>query len=260
MSEANLPLEEYDYIEIRSGAPFSSRVDDVEEHLQAADRCVATLKQTDSIRLMVLETWLFVDFSVRQMLMSALKLNEVNHEDYDLRYNLLPNSFHACVDLLLDIKLTNESLTPPETDKRVRIAPRKFLRFIRQEVEDFWDKLQEVKEDYYRKHQSDIVEKLEAGTPEEVDYYLSLENSLDDTERQRVSSTWLEAVSEVDDDWRRKAKQLNTARNKAAHSHNEADIAAKLGKHGGGLEEKVRGKCLEMLETLMGVVPADMEK
>jgi len=97
-------------MKFESNIAFFGTRDDLSEFKQVAEKCLETIEETNNIRLIVIETWLFVDFSVRQLIMSALDLSKFNHEDYDLRYKLIPKNFSESLELLEKIKNTNEKL------------------------------------------------------------------------------------------------------------------------------------------------------
>ena len=73
-------------IRVKNKLLFYGSVHELEEYLDIAEKCVSLVKSSESIRLIVLETWLFIDYSIRQLIMGALDLTRYNHEDYDLQY------------------------------------------------------------------------------------------------------------------------------------------------------------------------------
>jgi hypothetical protein len=66
------------------------KVSDWKECEARAQAYVQILAETQSVRLMVLETWFFVDFAIRELLMYGLQLDKIDNADLDLRYTLLP--------------------------------------------------------------------------------------------------------------------------------------------------------------------------
>ena len=104
---------------------FIGTVSKFEEFLKIAENCIETIKKSDNIRLIVLETWLLIDYGVRELLLCAIDSSSINRDDYDLRYKALP-SFRACISLLVKIKQTNTKL-PPDPDINAINLPVKFF-------------------------------------------------------------------------------------------------------------------------------------
>lgn len=65
-------------IPLKTDLLFTGSAFDVEEFIGIAEKCVSLVHEATSVRLIVLETWLFVDYSMRQVLMST-----VAHERYE---------------------------------------------------------------------------------------------------------------------------------------------------------------------------------
>ena len=230
---------------------FMGSVNELDEFLKSADNCIETVKQSDNIRLIILETLLFLDyFGVRQLLMSALDLGQLNHEDYDLRYRLLPRSFRECLNLLDKIKKVNQDLLPNPEHHRIRL-PMKFLFFLKREHKDFLDNFISIEEDYYKKYHPELARQDPLSN---VSSSILSQRSQDKDTFRRLSDSWLESVARIDDDWISKAKKLNDARNLAAHSYDNKKITACIGYAGEKADDQVKSYCLQLIEELMGVI------
>lgn len=240
------PLKE---IRVKSKLLFYGSVYELEEYVDIAEKCVSLVKSSESIRLIVLETWLFIDYSIRQLIMGALDLTRYNHEDYDLQYNLLPRSFEACLTLLVRLKNSNEKLPSNPEHGRV-LLPGRFAFFLMKEHRQTFDELIEAEREYYRKffpsllpHENDGTEAISLSPVKVTSHSY-----------RRLSDDWLEAVADIDEEWSKKASKLNAARNLAAHSHDVPKIVARMGYSGENANQHVKNHCLELLEQMIGIV------
>jgi hypothetical protein len=91
---------------------FYGNLDEWQEYNSQAKAYLAAIGGTDSLRLIVLETWLFIDYTIRWLLLFGLNLDEVDSPELDLRYSLLPADFRRCVQLIQ--KLRDFNLGRPE--------------------------------------------------------------------------------------------------------------------------------------------------
>ena len=84
---------ELDGIEFSEDVLFYGSSLRLKELVKLAEKCIKEVEGSINVRLIVLETWLFIDFCIRELLMSGLDLNRANTDAFDLRYHILPNSF-----------------------------------------------------------------------------------------------------------------------------------------------------------------------
>jgi len=243
-----------DIIKVKTELLFYGSVLELEEYLNTAENCLAAVRNSTNIRLIVLETWLFLDYSIRLLLMGAFSLGKYNHEEYDLRYNLLPRSFEACLTLLLKLKKTNKELLPNPENNRI-LFPMRFLLFLKKEHKDFLEKLIEKEKEYYQKNFPLLSKENNKITVSSVPNIKIVSNNY-----RRISDTWLEAVAGIDEEWSNKATKLNGARNLAAHSYDVQKIAARLGYTGKRASELVTTHCMELLEQMIGIVSKPKDK
>ena len=75
-----------------ASVPFWGRIDQLQKLSDLVGRCVETVTESESPRDMVLETWLVLDYAVRDLVVSGYGLYKFCQEDFDLRYILLPKS------------------------------------------------------------------------------------------------------------------------------------------------------------------------
>ena len=77
---------EYIWDEDREDVLFYGNVYDLEELRSLLDNCLEVLKTSGSAREMVLETWLALDFAIRQFLLAGFDLSRFCDEEFDLKY------------------------------------------------------------------------------------------------------------------------------------------------------------------------------
>ncbi|MBL7125500.1 MAG: hypothetical protein ISS51_05355 [Dehalococcoidales bacterium] len=205
---------------------------------------------------MVLETWLTVDFAVRQFLLAGFELVRFCDEGFDLRYSLLPSSFMALLRLFKDAVKHNSKFSlepdPPHPDKIGGFrASYQFWSFIRDKHKSLLDKIKEVSREYILEMNPELRDHiLEEG---KTAFFLT--NSLDESKStaKKMNLEWRKVASKFDKSWFELAEQLNNARNIAAHAVDADKIGRQFGLTGGNLSELIRDKCRSILSILLSV-------
>jgi len=213
---------------------FFGTLDDLERFGAQAKASIELIASATSIRLIVLETWLFIDYAVRELLMSGLQLDRVDNEDFEIRDALLPKGLLDCVRLLRRLRDVNLDL--PEEPEHAITGPARMWKHFREIDPGLGKRLAAAQESYRKTFQ--LPPRPSALWPRPV--YRS------------VPKGWIEAVSRVDKNWIKRAEELNKARNLAAHSHDESNIALQLRVQGPDRLEGVRTACLGLIRELTG--------
>lgn len=231
---------------------FYGLVKDMEPFFKNADKTIHTILTANNTRLIVIEAWLFCDFSIRTILLAAIDQKHVNLPEYDLRYQCLPSRFEDCIRLLMKIRETN-ALLPKDPEARRLKMDGEFLDFLFREHRDFLDRLMELEYAFYKSRYPQLAKTVSLSNPVYVGFG---ESSVFDTGPKtkyvRVPDGWLTATESIDEDWAKRACRLNRARNKAAHSHDEQAIAEALGIAGANSLQRVREECVQVLTELWG--------
>ncbi|MBA7477765.1 hypothetical protein ES707_13179 [subsurface metagenome] len=214
------------------------------ELVKLAGKCIGEVEGSNNIRLIVLETWLFIDFCIRELLMSGLGLNSVNIDTCDLRSQLLPISFSRCIELIEKLKKTHSGL-PQDPDVKAIKLPPCFIFFTKKHYPNFLSKLLDIEKEYYSKHVPELVTKkynpLEVETiPSSVQY-------------SRIPEGWIKAVERIDQDWIKSANRLNNARNQAAHSYDSKKILQRMGYSGTSAVAHLKDECVKLLRNIIGL-------
>lgn len=213
---------------------FFGTLDAWDQYEAQAQAYFEILQGSASIRLIVLETWLFVDYAVRELLMSGFQLQKVDDSELDLRYNLLPRGLHDCVRLLKKLRDVNRRL-PVRPEQPITGRSRKWKYF--DEFDPGLSKRIAAAEMSY-------FETFKIPQPDVVIYK---------NKYRSVPEGWLDVADQIDEPWSELVNRLNGARNLAAHCHDEARIAARLGCTGPNRLELVRAECGRTAEDLVGV-------
>ena len=226
--------------------PFMGGVNKWIEFLTFADKSFECIVSSENPREIVLESWLLVDYCVRNLILSAFDLSSVDISCFDARYDLLPQSHHSCLEILrklinsyvvtvsdqLEIVRTDEEYSPVHFNVQ-------FFMYLSQHEEDLLNRLEELRKDFTSSNYPNqiIAPSMVPRTNSEF----------------RLNSSWIAFTTNLRDDWFRKAKKLNGARNKAAHTHDHQPILEKLGITGPNSTDLTKKECLSLIEDLIGI-------
>jgi hypothetical protein len=236
-----------------AATPFWGRIEQLEELSKLVSCCVQTVTESKSTREMVLETWLVLDYAVRDLIVSGYDLYRFCQEDFDLRYILLPRSFVGLLRLLQETASCQSSLPEePCSPKRHDYPPYirssyGFFKYLMENHSEISERLKAIEAQYFAIRHPELAEQIGEG----VQFFCAPKER--GAERQRLPSGWLEVVRTLGDDWFSLARRLNRARNKAAHSHDPSAIAKAFGIAGPQTVEMVRAECLQLLRGLLGI-------
>ena len=74
--------------------------EDIMEFNEIAFNYFDNIKKTEEIRVVVLETWMLVEYYIRLGLSYTYNINKYKTERLNPKYDLLPNSFQVCLEKL----------------------------------------------------------------------------------------------------------------------------------------------------------------
>ena len=232
-----------------ASVPFWGRVEQLQKLSDLVGRCVETVTKSESLREMVLETWLVLDYAVRDLVVSGYGLYKFCQEDFDLRYILLPKSFEGLLQLLEETISYQSGLSQepsPSDDYPPYIRSSfGFLKYLAENHGDIAETLKEIEAEYFAKRHPELAEQIKQGWQF---FHMSREERI-----EGLPSGWLEVASNLGDDWFRLARRLSKARNKAAHSYDPFAIAKAFGIAGPQAVDMVRAECLQLLKNLLGI-------
>jgi len=194
----------------------------------------------------VIQTWLIIDFSIREILITGLNLSDFIVDDSDLR-DLLPRGFYNCIELIEKIKKTQKSLKAKSIDRRIRWSF-EFLKFVKEDSPEFYSKLMKYEQDYYKKLHPECVKKPGAVYMPNLDYDIITNKKIN---YRSVTNEWLKAVERIDDNWTKMARRISHARDKAAHSFDCDAIYEKLDLKGKDKLARLKQECKRILNDLL---------
>jgi hypothetical protein len=214
------------------GIPTFFDLPDYIDFAERVDKTINFISKSNDARLIVLETWLIVDYSIRHILKYGLEIDRFCDENY----NILPQGFRDCAKLLQDL-IKYQKDKESNTSKKLIFLPYEFKMAI-YEDKAFFKKFIQFEEEYYKKF----------NIPISFDY-----DDLRNNKLRNVDEGWLKAVEKLTEMWFEKADKLNRVRNYAIHSFDENKIFKELGLNGNNKIGKLKKYCIESLKDLIGV-------
>lgn len=197
------------------------------------ERVLSLIEETTNARLMILETWLIIDYTIRQLLFFGLNLQSYR----SAHFKPLSDSFERNLELLFKLIMEQRQLLPKPTDYTV-YYPKGFFMFCWQNYPEEFKTMQQVEYKFYEwLHTQNIVVKQNG----------------DLSKFRFVEDEWMEAVGGLNVDWKAKAQRLNAARNCAAHSFDADELFKVLGLRGDLRLQLLRKECTELLHFLLGI-------
>jgi len=248
---------EYIWDEKRDDVLFYGNAYDLEELHSVLNNCHDVLRKSKSGREMVMETWLSIDFSIRQFLLSGFDLSRFCDEDFDLKYMLLPNTFSALLRLFqrtikYNSKFCDETDQLSTEDTGSFKASIALWKYVKEKHGELFEKIIEVQKEYnVYKHPE--LKDLEYPIIKPASIFLEPGKLERKRPLEKMNQGWRCTACKFDESWFKKAEQLSYARNEAAHSVDAAKIGTRFGLSQPNMLEKIRGKCLEILNVLLAV-------
>ena len=234
--------------------PFYGTTKQLMELGEVVCRCIDNCKASSNIREIVLETWITIDFAIRQLLLSGFNLTRFSDQELDIGYLIFPNSFRELVNILRKTrKYCMEHKSEPmreEVDRGGSLrASIGFWKFVKEKDPELFERIIKTTDAYDQKMHPELSENGKA-------YYIQESQSLFDAKNQpfkEFSDQWKEVICELDDNWFDMIDRLNEARNVAAHNYDAKQIARRFGKTEPDLVDKVKSDCFSLLEDLLNV-------
>lgn len=230
---------------------FYGTLETLEQLTQVAQSTLATIRQSGNARLVVIETWLLLDYAVREFLLSGFELGKLSVESCDLRYRLLPTNFTGCLAILDQLTKAQSALPEPpkQIDNRVAMSV-SFLLFLKDEHPDDLERLRKLEQEYYKKRHPDLAGgNVVALDPETAHRILGTPAP----KYAYVNPVWLKVAQGLTEDWYKNARRLNEARNQAAHSFDREKILGSMGLAGPKALDHLKAECEQLVATLVGV-------
>ena len=234
----------YEFSKETPGIYQLKQVDQLKDFIETK---IEEISSSINSRIIVLETWLIVDWLIRQLIISGIKCLKLQNDNYNPHYELLPNSFRECLDILKELKSSQEKLEP--------LPPKLFTglkgdfgiwNFIQEESIETYNKLIELEKKYQRKKY-----KIESEN------FVIIEQEMDSNKYRFVSNEWLDSLVRLDDKWFKSVSKLNKARNSAVHAYSENKIYDNFGINGLKKQELLREECVTLISFIIGLIPKE---
>lgn len=132
------------------------------EMVMVIETNIKNIKQTKFPRHIILETWLVLDYFIRMFIVAGLNIEKYSTYDFDLAFELLPQSFKDCLNFLEKfIIIQNKSPIDPESRlaKNKVNLPGLFEFHLMKNDRNFYDKcFIPALKSYYQKYSPELVE------------------------------------------------------------------------------------------------------
>ncbi|MEK7089091.1 MAG: hypothetical protein AAB913_03095 [Patescibacteria group bacterium] len=239
--------------------PLIASGEKIKEMVMVIEINIKNIKKTKFPRHIILETWLVLDYFIRMFIVAGLNIDKYSTRDFDLAFELLPQSFKDCSDFLNKFIIIQSKL-PIQIDageNEVKLSAM-FAFYIMKEHRDFYDKhFTPILKLYYKKYYPELVKTVKT-TEEEAEllkenlriftppptFSAYLENFKDTPEYRSVSNNWLKIADNlVKSNFFKYSDQFNKARNRAMHVIKTEKMYQEFGIN--GKDEKIKFKQLK---------------
>ncbi len=219
---------------------------------------VNRIETETSPRIIVLETWLMLDYVIRELIIWGVGVKAISNDEFDLKNELLPIGFKNCLDLLIKLKKQQESLLVDPNKNCIKL-PLGFWHYIDTKLEGKEKEIVlKVIYRYQKKKNPNYLTPEEIRSSNEVSSNSIVVNKKLNTIPQNsdfrtVDDHWLNIMKYLDEKWVGRVNQINKARNSAAHSYNEETVFKDFGIKGKDRVEKLRKYCIDTISSLLKI-------
>jgi len=231
--------------------------DPVPEYISFIDNSIKQIITSQNPRLLILETWLLLDYSIRHLIIWGIGAYESSDGNFDLGNELLPISFKACIDFLKKY-ITYQADLPIDPNSKLLKLPLSFSMFINEDVEPEKKLIIDKIIDRYNMKMNPSMDPIYLRSKKEDDIHtLTIpknKKTIQKTPKYRtVSPDWMNTASCLDESWFRQILKINKARNKAAHSYNEGEIYSIFAIQGKNKFKRLKKVCIDSVEKLLAI-------
>lgn len=241
----NIVFEKNSILNISS----SISLEDFESFLE---KSVEGILNSTEPKFLIIQTWLLLDYCLREIIIWGLGLSKHSNSDFDLRNELLPNSFKHCLDFLVGLRKYQLSLKKNPNRFHLKL-PMSFWFYLhkmpKRESKPFFDLIK----NYNFKIDKEKGNIIEEGKVLEEGVFMLYEKPKDILNYQSVDESWLNFVKMIDEEWVKNANRMNKARNKSAHSYNDEEIFKVFGINGKDNFDKLKKESIKTIEKLLKI-------
>jgi len=222
--------------------------EDIMEFNEIAFNYFDNIKKTEEIRVVVLETWMLVEYYIRLGLSYTYNINKYKTERLNPKYDLLPNSFQVCLEKLNLLLTSQRSLPLPPTRKEELALSNGLWKYMKEKYPHICEDLLKITDEYNAKKFPELYNEIDSSIFAVKRYYGPYQDV-------KVTSMF----ENITEDWFKKAVKLNRARNVAAHSYDSEKIYKELGVSGSNRFEICRQYCIKLIEELCFITECDLD-
>jgi hypothetical protein len=201
----------------------------------SVEKVFSLINDSTNPRIIILETWLIVDYAIRQLLIVGLNLQQYRSPCF----KPLSDSFERNLVLLFSLIKEQKELLPKPVDYTLNL-PKDFFMFCFTNYPEEFKTIEKVEYKFYEWIRSQNVVVKQSG---------------DLSKFRFVTNEWMEVAEGLGASWKAKAERLNKARNSAAHSFDPNELFKALGLNGNE-ENKLKllkRECGDLLNFLLGI-------
>lgn len=212
---------------------------DIDDFNEILFNYFSNIGKTSEIRVVVLETWMLLEYYIRSALSYSFGMNKFKTDELDPKYQLLPSSFQVCLDKMKLIINTQRKLPLPPTRKQGNTLPYDLWKYIKSKNPQICDEFEQIIEEYNREKYPELYD--EKGDERLVIklYFGAYQNVHIMTMFSNITNLWFD-----------KAIKLNKTRNIAAHVFDSEAIYKELGFAGVNRFEMSRKFCIDLINEL----------
>ena len=80
--------------------PLYSTQEGLKIYEKLLNETVDVISNSDNPRIIVIQTWIIIDFCIREIIITGLNLNDLEVNGFDPRYSLLPQRLDSCIEII----------------------------------------------------------------------------------------------------------------------------------------------------------------
>ncbi len=192
-----------------------------------------TIEESINPRLVILATWILIDFTIRHILKTGLELDRFESKNV----SLLPINTRDCIEILKSL-VKDQKEKPINPSRNAILIPGSFAAIIYKD-KDFFKKFTLYQEEWDKENN--------------VQYDGGYKIIINNPKYRNVKDTWFNKTIQIEDSWYKEAEKINKVRNFAVHNFEEESIYDTLGINGEDSLENLKIYCYKTLTTLIGL-------
>lgn len=213
--------------------PHPMNIEEYDELRKIIIQSIDIISETDSPRLVILESWITMDYIIRQKIIKGLEIDRFLSSEF----TVLPSSTEACIKLLHTFIKDQKKKSPINGELGMKMTGEYYKMVMNDE--DFMSKIKKYDHKFLKQYYPN--------------YNISDLGKSGSNKFRQVKVAWFDSICDLDKKWFSQCRKINKSRNKAAHSHNIEDIYIEMGIWGDDRLSKLKNKCYELLGNIVGI-------